>query len=278
MFRHVITALLLILPVLASAQESDFNNTASLLAELHEEDAAAVKAPEWSGAPSSTPSHPAAAARTMTGFRGLEVLPVLNTADAAAPVAAPMHEAALHLFTGVRFGDFVQLEWEPTAHNASVGFELERRTQSHPRWERVEYFRNSARRHVARNYVFNDRLHDDGVVYYRLRQIGARGTDIVSPVISVTPDNVPKSFSIWRNSGMPFQSYGSVSFGLDEETDVTLTLIDRFGTPLRVLLDNTRMDAGHHIIPFGTAQLPSGLYFIRITTVRGSENLVLLHS
>ncbi|MCB2204757.1 hypothetical protein KQI65_08405 [bacterium] len=274
MFRHGIIALLLFLPVLSKAQAFDQSITAPLIAELHAEEPATVKAPEWSGSPASTPSHPAAAVREPVSFRGIEAQPVFDVSGSLGNV----HEAALHVFTGVRFGNFVQLEWKTTTHNASVGFELERRTQSHPTWERIEYFRNSVRQRVARNYVFNDRLHDDGVVYYRLRQIGARGTDIVSPVISVTPDNVPKSFSIWKNSSMPFENYGSVSFGLDQQTDVTLTLLDRFGQPLRTLLNNAPMEAGHHIIPFGTAQLQPGLYFLRITTVRGSENLILLQS
>jgi hypothetical protein len=273
-YAFIMTALLL-LPALAQSQQSDAGFAAPVLAELRTEEAASSGASTWRGAPEAESVHPGTAFMPMDAFRSSTALPVL--AGPLGADAAALHSASLHMFTGTRFGDFVQLKWLPTHGNNSVGFEIERRTQSHPLWETIEYFRSSRHR-GQRQYVFNDRLRDDGAVYYRLRQIDRSGNDIASPIISVTPDVVPHSFSIWTNSSEPFRNYGTVSFGLDTETDVTLTLIDRYGKTQRVLLSNTRMDQGHHIIPFGTSDLQPGLYFLRITTMQGSENLVLLQS
>ncbi|MDT8322521.1 MAG: hypothetical protein RRA94_00315 [Bacteroidota bacterium] len=276
MVRHafVLTAFLM-LPMLTQSQQHETGIAAPVLAELRSGEAASTTASLWRGTPEAEPVYPAPPTMPMGTFRSTDIQPVL--AGPLGADVASMQAAALHMFTGTRFGDFVQLKWLPTQGNKSVGFEIERRTQSHPAWETIEYFRSSSKR-SGQAYVFNDRLRDDGAVYYRLRQIDPVGKDIASPIISVTPDIVPHSFSIWRNSSEPFQNYGTVSFGLDEGSDVTLTLIDRYGQPLRVLLDNARMQQGHHIIPFGTSDLQPGLYFLRITTMHGSENLVLLHS
>lgn len=274
MVRHVfIVTVLLLLPVLAQSQQSDGSFVAPVLAELRPEEAATTGASAWRSAPEAEPRYPAPASGALHTFRSADVQPVLSGPLGAH--ATVLHSAALHMFTGTRFGSFVQLKWMPTHGNNSVGFEIERRTQSHPLWETIEYFRS---KRAETPYVFNDRLRDDGAVYYRLRQIDRSGNDIASPIISVTPDVVPSSFSIWTNSSEPFRNYGTVSFGLDTETAVTLTLIDRFGKTARVLLDNARMEQGHHIIPFGTSELTPGLYFLRITTMHGSENLVLLQS
>ncbi len=272
-YAFILSALLL-LPALAQAQQSSVGFAAPVLAELRAEEAASSGTSAWRGAPEAESAYPGPATISMDAFRSSAAQPVLTGPLGAH--AVELHSAALHMFTGTRFGDFVQLKWLPTHGNNSVGFEIERRTQSRPLWETIKYYRSSRR--GPQQFVFNDRLHDDGAVYYRLRQIDRSGKDIASPIISVTPDIVPHSFSIWTNSSEPFRNYGTVSFGLDAETDVTLTLIDRYGKPLRVLLSNAHMDPGHHIIPFGTSDLQPGLYFLRITTMEGSENLMLLQS
>jgi len=103
------------------------------------------------------------------------------------------------------------------------------------------------------------------------------GNTVVSPVISVTPDAVPQTFSLWTKATAPFQNYGTVSFGLDHRSEVKLTLHDRFGNPIATLLDYQVMDEGHHVLPIATSRLESGLYFLQLHSASGSRKLLLLH-
>jgi hypothetical protein len=280
MTRHAFFVLVMLtLPAIAGAQQFAASSASSVLAVLSPNESEAPAATQWRGQPEAEAAHPAPSPASPVILRASDGYPVLSAHESTLrDQVGVRHTGTLQMFSGARFRDVVQLKWITTPHNTSVGFEIERRTQSHPEWETVKYFRSKYADGTPQDYTFMDYLKNDGVVYYRLRQIGARGVDIASPIISVTPDNVPHSFGIWQRSTTPFQNYGTVSFGLDAPTSVTLSLIDRFGKVQRTLIDNTVMNEGHHIIPFGTATLRPGLYFLRITSVHGSENILLLQS
>lgn len=204
--------------------------------------------------------------------------PVLQTDLGASPSAASTAQAQLRLFNGARFGNVIQLHWITTSEAGTMGFEIERRSQLSNDWHRIGYIRCDRSHSPQHAYSFLDHLRGDGVSYYRLRQIGLDGRTQISPVITVTPDEVPHSFDVWQHSINPFQNYGTVAFGLDEDTEVKLCLVDRLGNTVATLLDNVLLRAGHHVIPFGTYMLNEGLYTIRITSADGCANQLLMNS
>ncbi|MDT8322493.1 MAG: hypothetical protein RRA94_00165 [Bacteroidota bacterium] len=190
---------------------------------------------------------------------------------ATAPVPAP--QADLHMFSGARIRNVIQLHWETVSNEGTAAFAIERRSQLQKHWQSVGYVRPA--QPGGSNYRFLDKLHGDGVAYYRLRQLRTDGSAVVSPVISVTPDAVPPTFSIWTEASGPFQNYGTVSFGLEERSEVKVTLHDRFGSTITTLLDYRIMDAGHHVLPIATSRLASGLYFLQLHSKGGSRKLLL---
>ncbi|MCB2204459.1 hypothetical protein KQI65_06890 [bacterium] len=228
---------------------------------------------------SNTATRSHAAASTLT----------TNATIAFTPVAQPLLEAAsetqeaeqpapadLHMFAGARIGEVIQLRWESVSDRGTKAFAIERRSQIDRHWKSVGYMRSAQT--ADRTYTFLDNIRDDGVAYYRLRQLREDGSAIVSPVISVTPDAVPQSFSLWTESSAPFQTYGTVSFGLNQPSEVKVTLHDRYGTLLATLLDYQVMNAGHHVLPIATSRLEPGLYFLQLHSASGSRELILLHS
>lgn len=222
----------------------------------------------------------AAAPAMVTAARSVAVsfLPVDQPLLQAAEMAEPksVRRPDLHMLAGARIGNVIQLRWKTVNDDNTRAFAIERRSQINRTWKSVGYMRAT---HVAdRAYTFLDNIHDDGVAYYRLRQLREDGSAIVSPVISVTPDEVPQSFSLWTESSAPFQTYGTVSFGLDKPSEVKVTLHDRYGSLLATLLDYQVMNAGHHVLPIATSRLESGLYFLRLHSANGSRELILLHS
>lgn len=195
----------------------------------------------------------------------------LHRAAAAAEKRRP--DADLRMFSGARIRNVIQLHWETVSDVHTAAFAIERRSQLHSHWQSVGYVRPDET--AGDGYSFLDKLHDDGVAYYRLRQLRTDGSAVVSPVISVTPDAVPRTFSIWTEATAPFQNYGTVSFGLDNRSEVKVTLHDRFGTAIATLLDYQVMDAGHHVLPIATSRLAPGLYFLQLHTKGGSRKLLM---
>lgn len=184
--------------------------------------------------------------------------------------------ADLRTFSGARIRDLIQLTWSTVSADDPAGFEIERRTQRTGSWERIGYLRPSHR--TGNDYSFLDHLSGNGVIYYRLRQVRSDGSTIASPIISVTPEDVLESSSVWKHSTDAFRDYGTVSFGLRRAAEVKLTLVDRYGNAVRTILDHKPMAEGHHVIPFGTGQLASGMYILRIDTGDRITNLIFLHS
>jgi hypothetical protein len=195
-----------------------------------------------------------------------------------ASMPTTVSQAKLRMFSGATFRDVIQLHWITTSEEGTVGFEIERRSQLSNDWQMIGYLRRARLNTPQHSYSFLDQLRGDGVSYYRLRQIGMDGSATVSPVVTVTPDEVPRSFHVWQHSIKPFQNYGTVSFGLEADADVKLSLVDRFGKTVATLLDHAPMRAGHHVIPFGTYTLKPGLYILRITSAEGIRNLLLMNS
>lgn len=284
--------ILLLLPILVLAQP--MSPTVTSIAGLLDSEIAAMHGQRLTlpASDSETRVHAAAPATKLASLapqplfaRAFHALPVLTSFDAnnavadvftpAAPLRSPA--AALTVFSGARFRDVVQLHWEALSCSDVVGFEVQRRSQKHSQWEMVGYVRSSNGVRGRQHFTYLDHLGNHGVAYYRLRQINAHAEGSVSPVISVTPDRVLPSFSLWKHTMQPFQNYGTVSFGLSHPSTVKLTLHDRFGNTVATLLDYTTMDKGHHVLPFSKAALRPGLNILRLHTESGIQHIKVTH-
>ncbi len=212
-------------------------------------------------------------------FRVMETRTLLPSAEMRPEVNVPSASGSgLQMFAGARIRDVIQLNWVTTSGTGTLGFEVERRSQLQTNWTMVAYLRSDERQYGNQEYTFLDHLRGDGVAYYRLRQIRKDGNSITSPVVSVTPDEVPATSGVWKHALQPFQNYGTVSFGLSRPAEVKLTLHDHLGNPVAVILDHRAMEAGHHIIPFGARDLKPGLYFLRMHSDEGSRTMVFMRS
>ena len=275
---YAVVALMVLCHVVTAQQSAGPNTNTMLVAGLLPGGTTGLDAEQTgSEAPSAvTESRPMYAAHMFITMKSDH--PVLHTDLGPQPAAASAEQARLRLFTGARFGEAIHLHWITTSEAGTMGFEIERRSQLSNDWQRIGYIRRDRGPSQQHAYNFRDQLRGDGVSYYRLRQVGNDGQTQISPVITVTPDKVPHSFGVWQHSIRPFQNYGTVAFGLDKDTEVKLSLIDRFGNTVATMLDHVTLQAGHHVIPFGTYMLERGLYIVRITSAEGSANLLLMNS
>ena len=64
-----------------------------------------------------------------------------------------------------------------------------------------------------------------------------------------------------RNFPNPFDNSTTISFELENPTNVTLDVYNLTGRKIETLLNNEMMGSGHQEIRFNSSDLPSGLYF-----------------
>ncbi len=111
------------------------------------------------------------------------------------------------------------------------------------------------------------------VVYYRIREVYAGGTDRVSGTfkVGVGPTEPEPVSEIVGNYPNPFSNKTTIEFELDEPAAVRLTLWDVSGKRLAVILDQS-MSAGQHSHTLSARDLPSGTYFLRLEADNASDS------
>lgn len=73
-----------------------------------------------------------------------------------------------------------------------------------------------------------------------------------------------------RNFPNPFNPTTTITYVLPNSTNVSLTVYDRLGREVEVLVDRSQ-DAGEHSVEFYASEYPSGIYFYRIKTSEKTE-------
>lgn len=82
--------------------------------------------------------------------------------------------------------------------------------------------------------------------------------------------NPEESYFSARNYPNPFNPTTTISYTLPQGTSVTLTVYDRLGRQVVVLVDQNQ-EAGEHSVDFNASDYPSGIYFYRIKTPEKTE-------
>ena len=105
---------------------------------------------------------------------------------------------------------------------------------------------------------------DSGVVFYRVKQVYGDGSHRYSATLKIgmgEPDLMPDLYL--TNYPNPFDQETTISFEVEEEQHVRLSVWDVTGQAVVVLVDD-QLPAGMHEAVFSAADLPSGVYFARL--------------
>jgi hypothetical protein len=108
--------------------------------------------------------------------------------------------------------------------------------------------------------------------YYRLSIIGSDSTEMQSYPIMITanPNSVverktPDRFELFDNYPNPFNPTTTISYELSASSYVTLKIYDVLGREVATLVSE-RETAGMHTFKFDGTNLPTGVYFCRLST------------
>ena len=72
-------------------------------------------------------------------------------------------------------------------------------------------------------------------------------------------------YALYQNYPNPFNPLTTISYSLPRVSTVTLTVYDLMGREITTLAHNERREAGNHEVSFDAANLPSGVYFYRLS-------------
>lgn len=79
-----------------------------------------------------------------------------------------------------------------------------------------------------------------------------------------TPRQLPNQYTLFQNYPNPFNPTTTIRFTMKEAGRARVEVYNMLGQKVATLLD-ARLDAGTHRVQFSAAQIPSGVYFYRVT-------------
>lgn len=170
----------------------------------------------------------------------------------------------------------IRLRWRTASETNNAGFRVERQIggegtgrpgTASPEWQSVGFVRGAGTTTVPQSYRFVDEAvpYAADTLRYRLRQADTDGTASYTEPVTVARAAV-RGVRLLGTFPNPVRGRAIVRLALPAGTegDVRLRLYDVLGRPVRTLA--APAESGRHMLPLDTSRLPSGTYFLRLTT------------
>ncbi|KAA0253008.1 MAG: T9SS C-terminal target domain-containing protein, partial [Chlorobiota bacterium] len=159
----------------------------------------------------------------------------------------------------------ITLNWETATEISNAGFEIERKTPGRD-WQKIGFVEGHYTTNSPKYYSFTDpdRSILTGRVSYRLKQIDTDGAFEYSNTITVEA-GTPSAFKLDQNYPNPFNPETVIGYALPVPGEVNISVFNALGEQVVTLVDGVH-EAGNHQVTFNASNLPSGLYFYRMTS------------
>ena len=152
----------------------------------------------------------------------------------------------------------VQLNWQTATETNNRGFEIER-SADNKTFAKVGFVPGRGTTTEKSSYSYIDQNAQEGMLYYRLKQVDFDGTCEYSKVVEINY-TVPVEFSLSQNYPNPFNPSTKIKFSLASDSKVSVKVFNLLGQQVAELLSG-EYAAGRHEVTFNAASLSSGIYF-----------------
>jgi hypothetical protein len=155
----------------------------------------------------------------------------------------------------------ITLVWSTATELNNYGFEIQRSTEG-TEFYSVGFVNGYGTTTKQQNYSYSDKNLEDGKYYYRLKQIDYNGSYEYSDIIEVEY-RAFDSYLLEQNYPNPFNPTTTIGFGLQEKSNIKITILNAIGEEVAVVL-NEEIEPGYHHVEFNAINLPSGVYFYQL--------------
>ncbi len=170
----------------------------------------------------------------------------------------------------------VKLLWETTTEVNNYGFEVER-SNDNIIFSKIGFVSGHGNTNSIKKYFFEQTNLENGIYYFRLKQMDSDGGSSFSNTIQVMVNHIPNNFSLNQNYPNPFNPTTQIRWQSPVSGWQTLKVYDVLGNEVAALVDEFR-DAGFYEINFDASQLSSGVYIYKLSTVDFTETKKMILS
>jgi hypothetical protein len=181
---------------------------------------------------------------------------IVKTINSALPVE-------LTTFSGSVNGSIVTLVWATASELNNHGFEVDRATSAQlndGNWTKIGFINGNGTSNSTKDYTFTDNNLNQGLYYYRLKQIDNDGNYRYSNTVSLNI-NSQLAFVLEQNYPNPFNPSTVISFQIPLNSHVSLDVYDIIGKKVATLVDEEKT-AGKYSVELSANKfnLSSGIY------------------
>ncbi len=194
-------------------------------------------------------------------------------------VSAPLPVQLASFTASVVNRNQVRLRWLTISETNNYGFEVQKSLTREDNYQTIpnSFIVGHGTTLEPHYYSFTDTETEQGIWFYRLKQIDLDGTvhytdaiqvSVVTDVASQASAS-PRSFALEQNYPNPFNPTTEIRYQISEVSHVTLNVFDLMGRKVATLVNEVKA-AGEYKVEFDARDLSSGVYFYRLTA--GNNN------
>ena len=167
-----------------------------------------------------------------------------------------------------------ELIWQTTTELNNSHFEIEQSTDSRT-WQNIGQVTGAGTSNEIQNYTFTDKTPQQGINYYRLKQIDYDGQFEYSEVVTASLKS-GLDFSIGEIVPNPSKENTQVRVNVSTGKEETIYLSVYNAIGMKVVSLNQNLTVGLNNISINTTKLSSGTYYINFEGTFGRETKKLI--